>query len=206
MKTLVAITAATALAFPAVGQAKGPDRAKITGPGLDRPIVLSGYGESGQGTMGRLTMEGGFFPQVFGDSPDPRLPKKPANVGPRYQVDYRVSSADTLHQDLYPYAAGGLVTYMRPGQPFLAGQKTKGGWMRAPELAPGQETLKAALIKAGLPKTAPARGSRSAWRAVGWLTAGIVAAALAAAALLTLQRRPRLVPATRKPPAFPRGT
>jgi hypothetical protein len=138
--------------------------------------------------MGRLTMEGGFFPEVFGASPDPRLSKQPANLGPRYRVDYRVSSADTLHQDLYPYAAGGAVTYMPPGQRFLAGQQTKGGWIRAPELAPGQETLRAALIRAGLPRTAPAGGSSSAWRTVSWITAGAAAAALAAAALFALLR------------------
>jgi hypothetical protein len=193
VKTLVAIAAAGALAVPVAADAKGPDQAKITGRGLDRPIVLSGYGESGQGTMGRLTMEGGFFPQAFGDSPDPRLPKEPANLGPRYRVDYRVSGPTapvTLHQDLYPYASGGPVTYMPPGQRFWAGQQTKGGWMRAPELAPGQETLRAALVKAGLPKSAPARGWSSARGTVGWIAAGMVAAALGAIALLTLRRRP----------------
>ncbi len=100
----------------------------------------------------------------------------------------------TLHQDLYPYASGGLVTYMRAGQRLWAGQQTKGGWMRAPELAPGQETLRAALIKAGLPKTAPVRTANSAWRTVGWVAGVMVAAALAAAALLALPRRLRAVP------------
>jgi hypothetical protein len=38
-----------------------------------------------------------------------------------------------------------------PRQRFWGGQRTKGGWMRAPELAPGQQTLAQALIKAGLP-------------------------------------------------------
>jgi hypothetical protein len=193
MKKFVAMAAAGAVALPVAAHAKGPDQAKITGPGLDRAIVLNGYGESGQGTMGRLTMEGGFFPQVFADSPDPRLPKKPANLGPRYRVDYRMNGPTapvTLHQDLYPYASGGMVTHMRPGQEFWAGQQTKGGWMRAPELAPGQETLASALIKEGLPKAAPARNANSAWRTVGWIAAG-VAAALAPIALLTLRRRPR---------------
>ncbi len=194
MKKLVAIAAAAALALPAAAQAKGPDQAKITGPGVGRTIVLNigGYGESGQGTMGRLTTEGGFFPQVFGDSPDPRLPKKPANLGPRYRVDYRVlgpTAAVMLRQDLYPYASSGLVTYMRAGQRFWGGQRTKGGWMRVSELAPGQETLRVALIKAGLPKTAPARNSNSARRTVGWVAGGMVAAALAAGALLALRRR-----------------
>jgi hypothetical protein len=95
----------------------------------------------------------------------------------------------------YPYAAGGAVTYMPSGQRFLAGQQTKGGWIRAPELAPGQETLSAALIRAGLLRTAPAGGSSSAWRTVSWITA----AALAAAALFALRRRPRSVPTMSHP-------
>jgi hypothetical protein len=67
---VIGVVTAVALALPAAAYAKGPDQAKITGPGLERAIVLnvSGPGEGGTGTMGRLTMEGGFFPEVFGDS------------------------------------------------------------------------------------------------------------------------------------------
>ena len=51
MKRLLGIVAVAALVLPATAQAKGPDRATITGPGLDAAIVLSGYGESGNGTL-----------------------------------------------------------------------------------------------------------------------------------------------------------
>ena len=192
MKKLLGIAAAAALALPAVAHAKGPVSATITGPGLDKPIVLSGFGESGKGTMGRLTMEGGFFPEVFGEQPDPRLGKKPADLGPRFRVEYRVpgpEAAVTLHQDLYPYAAGGLVTFMAPGQGLWAGQRTNGGWMRAPELAPGQQTLREALIAQGLPRTRPAAGSSLGWSPVGWASAA--ALALVVAALVALRRHRR---------------
>jgi hypothetical protein len=192
VKKLLGIATAAALALPAVAHAKGPDRATITGPGLDKAIVLSGFGESGKGTMGRLTMEGGFFPEVFGEQPDPRLEKKPADLGPRFRVEYRVpgpEAAVTLHQDLYPYAAGGLVTFMAPGQGLWAGQRTNGGWMRAPELAPGQQTLREALIAQGLPRTRPAAGSSLGWSPVGWASAA--ALALVVAALVALRRHRR---------------
>jgi hypothetical protein len=55
----------------------------------------------------------------------------------------------TLEQELYPYAAGGPVTFMRPGQAFWGDQRTVGGWYR------GTPDLKAMLIKAGLPKAEP---------------------------------------------------
>jgi hypothetical protein len=192
VKKLVGI-ALVALAFAAAAHAKGPVQATITGPGLVRAIVISGYGENGTGAMGRLTMEGGFFVEVFGQAPDPRLEKEPVNLGPRYRVDYRVpgpTASVTLHQDLYPYAAGGVVTYMRPGQRFWGGQRTHGGWIRAPELAPSQESLRTALIEAGLPRLAPGRGSNTAWRIVGWTAAAMVGTMGAAATLFALRRRP----------------
>jgi hypothetical protein len=109
--------------------------------------------DEGGGTMGRLSREGGFFVEAFGELPGPRLGKKPLNLGPRYRVDYRMSSTERVHQDLYPYAAGGPVTHMESAQRFWNEQRTKGGWFRAPELAEGQQTLTAALISAGLPAT-----------------------------------------------------
>ena len=55
----------------------------------------------------------------------------------------------TLEQELYPYAAGVPVTYMRSGQKFWGEQQTHGGWYR------GTARLKSMLVRAGLPKTVP---------------------------------------------------
>jgi len=100
--------------------------------------------------MGRLTQEGGFFPQVFGQSPSPLLRKLPADLGPRYVVTYTVPgpTLSTLQQDLYPYAAGVPVTYMTPNQRFWETQRTLGGWYR------GTSRLKSLLVRAGLPAAA----------------------------------------------------
>src|SRR5436305_10566149 len=171
--------AAGALLVPAAAQAKGPDRARITGPGLDHAIVLSGVGEDATGPLGALTMAGGFFDTVFGQAPDTRLGHRPSgDLGPRYLVLYRVpgpSGNSTLRQDLYPYGAGGPVTHMRSLQRFWGGL-TAGGWVRS---TPGKG-LKSALVRAGLPQEAPTGGGGSTnhWWLAG--AAGVLLLALAA--------------------------
>jgi len=155
----LALFACAALALPGVAAAKGPSAARIDGPGLASPLVLSGFGEDGTGPLGALTQEGGFFATVFGQVPDPRLPgRPPGELGPRYSVGYTVPAGDTepshVQQDLYPYASGGPVLYLAPEQAiFNGGDSTVGGWIRGPE------ALLAALVAAGLPETAPGGGS-----------------------------------------------
>jgi hypothetical protein len=151
---LFATVLCVSLAAAATAWAKGPTAARITGPGLGEPIVLSGFGESGDGSpLAVLTMEGGFFPATFGEVPDPMLPQKPSGeLGPRYSVTYTVpgpSSEAHIEQSLFPYAEGGTLLYTPPNQPIFEGERTRGGWFRA---AP---RLRAALVRAGLPETAP---------------------------------------------------
>lgn len=157
MKRLILIPAVgLALVLAAGAAAKGPSAAKITGPGLGGSgLTIKGVGEGDTSTdLGLLVSEGGFFPQVFGQSPSPLLKKQPQDLGPRYTVTYTVPgpTESTLAQDLYPYATGAPVTYMRPGQKFWETQWTVGGWYR------GTSQLKSMLVRAGLPAAAaPAR-------------------------------------------------
>ena len=83
-------------------------------------------------------------------SPNPLMRSEPSDLGARYLVTYTVPGpADaTLEQELYPFAAHGPVTYMRPGQSFWGDQHTHGGWYR------GTPQLKAMLVHAGLPSSA----------------------------------------------------
>jgi hypothetical protein len=153
MKRLIVVPIA-ALALIAAGSAaaKGPSEAKITGPGLSSAITIKGVGEGDTSTdLGLLVQETGFFPQAFGQSPSPLLKAQPTQLGARYLVTYTVPgpSTSTLEQDLYPYAVGAPVSYMRTGQKFWDTQSTVGGWYR------GTAQLKAMLIKAGLPASAP---------------------------------------------------
>jgi hypothetical protein len=177
------LLALAALAFPSAAVAKGPDQATITGPGLDAPLSISGT--EGSGNLGLLAQQAGFFPAAFDQSPDPMLDKRPAGrLGPRYEIVYRVpgpqSVADTLRQDLYPYAAGGPLSYMKPGQPFWE-QRTRGGWYR------GTAELKRMLVRAGLPGKAPA--SQGIARTTRIAAAAGIGATFAGLCLLALRRR-----------------
>jgi hypothetical protein len=144
------------LLLPAAAAAKGPSEASISGGGLAKAIKISGNGETDQTPLGRLTMEAGFFPAAFGQSPDPMLPKRPAgNLGPKLVIRYVVPGGEgqTFHitQALYLYAKGGAVTYMRPRQPIF-GMATIGGWYRA-------YGLKRTLVAQGVPARAPSSPS-----------------------------------------------
>ena len=202
MKRLVLLTAAVALVAASGASAKGPDQAIVTGPGLEdqdgRIVFASGGGDPGGGTPFMAFVEsGGFFQQTFGQSPDPTSKTRPkGDLGPRYDVVYRVpgpnGGTSTLNQSVYPYASIGSVTYMPPGQSFFDGQKTHGGWFA------GSPTLKATLVSAGLPESAPAAtggGSRFELSTHAWPLALVALAAVGALALL-VRRRPRLTPAS----------
>jgi len=151
MGKLVLLICLLSLALAGPAKAKGPDRATLTGPGLEQPLVFSGYGSDGKAPLGVLTQEGGFWAQAFGGTTSTgllaRRPK--AALGPRYLVVYRVPGGSPtpslLRQELYPFAAQ-PVSFM-PRQRFWGNRTAAGGWYR---WGPG---LKAALIEAGLPET-----------------------------------------------------
>jgi hypothetical protein len=185
-KTLVLAAVAGALLLPAAAAAKGPSSASISGPGLAKPFRISGNGEVGGTLLGRLTEEAGFFPAVFGQQPDPMLHARPAALGPKLKIHYVVPGGDhtsMITQAVYPYARGGAVTYMRPGQPIF-GMATLGGWFRA-------VGLKRTLVRHGLPAQPPrASSSSSSPVNLGLLAGiGIPGALVAVGAALLLARR-----------------
>jgi hypothetical protein len=153
---LVLAVFGVALLLPVAAAAKGPSEASISGGGLAKAIKIPGNGESDQTPLGRLTMETGFFPAAFGQSPNPMLPKRPSgSLGPRLVIHYVVPAGDKkifhITQSVYPYAEDGAVTYMRPGQSIF-GMATIGGWYRA-------FGLKRTLVAQGVPARAPASPS-----------------------------------------------
>jgi hypothetical protein len=195
MRRLLLLAAAlTALLLPAVANAKGPSAATIAGPGLAHVLTINGYGEGGDSSpLGTLVSEAGFFPQAFGQTPVATTRSRPADwLGPGYTVTYTVpgpSGDSTLRQALYPYAVNGPASYMAPRQKFWDSQSTPGGWYR------GSTTLKAMLVKAGLPATAPAKraANTQAYKHAVAVGAG-AGLALAAGALGLLYRQRRSTP------------
>src|SRR5262245_16510643 len=158
---LVALATALTLLAPTAALAKGASAATIDGSGPggpgngpNGPIILRGNGEPGSGTdLGTLADLSGLFPAMFGQSPDPMLHAAPTKrLGPRYTITWTIpdgsGTAKKIRQDVYPYAAGGPVTYTKPGQPVFD-QTTKGGWYKA------SDDLRQQLITLGLPNRAP---------------------------------------------------
>jgi uncharacterized protein (DUF58 family) len=154
MRRYVVAAAVVALVLPAVAAAKGPVSVTISGPGLDRSLAIAGDGEGPGTALGTLAAASGYFPQMFGQSPDPTLASRPkATLGPRYRAVYLVPGPNDVQsrvvQLIYPYAKPVALTFMKPGQRFWDGRRAHGGWYRA------SARLKAVLVRAGLPATRP---------------------------------------------------
>jgi hypothetical protein len=186
---LLLVLALAALALPATAFAKGPDEAKITGPGLDKAIVVSGPEEDGSPMM-TFADAAGFFPAVFGQQPNPMLPGRPkGNLGPKYTIEYNVPGGDgmswTLEQDLYPYALPSAVTYTKAGQEIFD-MTTVGGWW-------ADASLKDQLTALGLPKSAAAaeetNASSAGFFSTGRLGVLVLVLLLLGGATLVMRRR-----------------
>jgi hypothetical protein len=190
--TLVLLTLAAALAQAA--SAKEIDSVTISGPGISDQISLAGGRESlEQDTpIARLVEASGFFPEVFDTAPDPTVPKPKGDLGPRYVAVYVFPNPETgeparVEQEIYPYAKPYPVTHVRAGREVWDRGRTHGGWILA------RSDLKATLVAAGLPRTAPAvrsggGSSMGIWAGGG---AGAAALVLGLAFLLYRQRRPK---------------
>ncbi len=212
----VAALAALLLAVPSAAQAKGATAATIDGGGPGGlpggPITLRGEGEPGSGTdLGMLAQGSGLYTVVFGDDPGAVLKAAPTDrLGPRYTITWTFPDPNggkdrQVRQDVYPYAAGGPVTFTPAGQPVLD-MTTSGGWYQ------GFDGFRAQLIELGLPnrdpltpstKTTPAPSPAPAspepapatpaspppaWPRLAAVVAGFLV--LAAGAALAVRRRP----------------
>jgi hypothetical protein len=198
-------------AVPTAAQAKGASAATISGGGPGGlpggPITLKGDGEPGSGTdLSSLAEAAGVFALLFEDGPGGELAAAPdaTRRGPRYTITWTfpngAGTEDKVRQSVWPYAAGGPLTFMASGQPVLDGT-TKGGWYRA------TDTLRQTLVTLGLPSRqplaaapapTPAPASPGSAQAPGaaparpvwpWVAAGIGLLVVAAAAVTMARRR-----------------
>jgi hypothetical protein len=198
-------------AVPTAAQAKGATAANISGGGPGGlpggPIDITGDGEPGSGTdLANLAEAAGMWTLLFEDGQPGNLASAPASSrrGPRYTITWTfpngAGTEDKVRQSVWPYAAGGPITYLAPGQKVLD-TTTEGGWFRA------ADNLRQSLISAGLPDrpalTAPAPApaapaapapataapppSPAIWP---WVAAGIGLLVLAAAVAVARRRSP----------------
>jgi hypothetical protein len=145
-------------AVPTAAQAKGASAASISGGGPGGlpggPIDLNGDGEPGSGTdLANLAEASGVFALLFEDGPGGAMATPPTGGrGPRYTITWTFPNgagrADKVRQSVWPYAAGGPLTFLASGQPVLD-TTTKGGWYRA------GDDLRLTLIALGLPRRQP---------------------------------------------------
>jgi hypothetical protein len=187
--SLMLAALAAALLIPAAALAKGPSAASISGPGLGKTLHVRGGGEMQGTALGQLTFSAGFFPAAFGQEPNPMLPGRPSGkLGPKYTIRYLVPGGGRpghvqmfhITQDLYPYASGGAVTYMKPGQTIFD-FTTRGGWF------PGGIALKQTVVQQGFPARAPRASSSN--RSLAVLVGAPLALLLAGGAAFAARRR-----------------
>ena len=143
---------------PTAAQAKGASAASISGGGPGGlpggPIGLKGDGEPGSGTdLANLAEAAGVFALLFEDGPGGAIANPPPGArGPRYTITWTFPNGaggeDKVRQSVWPYAAGGPLTFMASGQPVLD-TRTRGGWYRA------GDDLRQSLIALGLPRRQP---------------------------------------------------
>jgi hypothetical protein len=155
----VAALAALLLAIPTAAQAKGATAATISGGGPGGlpggPITLKGDGEPGSSTdLGMLAQGSGLYTVVFGGDATAVLKAAPTDrLGSRYTITWTFPDPNggkdrKVIQRVYPYAAGGPVTFTPAGQPVLD-MTTRGGWYQ------GFDGFRAQLIELGLPNRKP---------------------------------------------------
>jgi hypothetical protein len=203
---IVATVVAVLLAIPVAAAAKGslPTAATIHGKDLAAPITLRGNADPGMGTdLAILVQHGGLFAAMSLPHRESGLvPNRPSeDLGARYSVSYLIPRAAggtvQVRQDLYPYAAGGPVTYTPPGQLGGDGRRVQAGWWQA---TPG---FLGSLIALGLPDRParaaptpqPARPPASAPQATSaagwWIAGGTILGVLLLGIGAVLLRRPR---------------
>jgi hypothetical protein len=144
---------------PTAAQAKGASAATISGGGSGGlpggPISMKGDGEPGSGSnLSTLADNAGMWALLFEDGAPGALAAAPvpaAQRGPRYTITWTfpngAGTEDKVRQFVWPYAAGGPVTYLAPGQKVLD-TRTEGGWYKA------SDVLRTSLIQLGLPNRA----------------------------------------------------
>jgi hypothetical protein len=131
----MSIAAAITLATPAL--AKGPSQARITGPGLARPIVVSGNGEPGQpGILGTLALQTKLFSVMFGPNvPEPPQLRTPpaASLGPRYTIVYTVYGEFTRPGQQFGQIRQTSTPERTAGRSSIRHKASPGGRCRSPD-------------------------------------------------------------------------
>ena len=173
---VVAVVAPLAVAAPA--EAKGPESAVISGPGVESTRLTWISAEDDLATL----LDVAFPWDEVGKEP-PRAEPPLEELGAMYAVTYHMPSiqghsrAGTVRQALYPFAEGGPLVYTPPSQRML-GLPVDSGWQEAStrltlllrDLGADPDAATNQTVVAPAAQTdAPADDTGSAWP---WIAAG----------------------------------
>jgi hypothetical protein len=125
------------LVIPGFADGKGATAATITGDGIAAPIQVEGSDGRGNYPVGDLADKTAFFDSILSQTPTHVVQTQPTqSLGPKLVIDWTMPTGEAtttiIRQDVYPYADGGPVVFTAPDQPLWAGDKSTGGWFRAP--------------------------------------------------------------------------
>lgn len=147
-RTLIVVCGMVAaiVVLPGAAEAKGIQRATVTGPRLESPITFTL--DNG---VDPFVNETGIYPSLFETQPNPVVQSQPVDaLGPRYDIEYVMKmphhKAIIAHQDLFPYAQPDPVLYTAPGQRTIDNSESVGGWYTS------SQSLLMLLIERGLPR------------------------------------------------------
>jgi hypothetical protein len=121
------VVAVVGLATPA--PAKGVRDATIKGPRFTEPLVID------RSTVIELTQTSMLY-VATSHQPATAVMKQrpPGRLGPRYVVTWgwlvAAERTKPVRQMLYPFAEGGALSYVPPGQRLSEQWRLKGGWLR----------------------------------------------------------------------------
>jgi len=177
--------------------AKGPDQARVSGPGIDQPIAVRPHDSPSIGRrMASLIESSGIMDQLWCRSCHDLSSNQPtADLGPMYVVRYRVASliggpTRWVEQHAYPFAQPHPMTYVAPGQLFWH-QRTAGGWYEA---GPKLRHLLVGLGAQMEPASVPTRVNIDTltvwpqWTLVAWAALSMVIAVLIVVGVVVLIR------------------
>ncbi len=140
-----------------------------------------------------LMKSSGFFLQVSCTRCELLQQERPqGTLGPAYRVTYTTAFHNQrIRQVVYPFASPAPVSYMPPGQPFLYGIETTGGWIISEDGSILREMLRLGIPAPVEPAASapPISNDPSSLPIVG-----LVAAASLIVGLIWLRRR-RVAPA-----------
>jgi hypothetical protein len=168
---LVAVLVPLTLAAPA--EAKGPESAVVSGPGMDSTRLTWANAETDLAALLDVAFPwGGGGGRAWVSEPPP------GDLGPMYTAVYNMPAEmgparkGVVRQQLYPFADGGPVMYTAPGQTFF-GTRLNQGWQAAsPQLTtlmrdlgadPNAATNAASVTPAAATSQREVDDSGSAW-------------------------------------------